>query len=44
VKTDPGSPGGGWVLTPRQTLPTGVYILRATERGRHLTQRLIVVE
>ncbi len=41
VKTD-GS--GEWVLTPRQALPVGMYVLQATEDQTRLTQRVLVVE
>ena len=41
VKTD-GS--GEWVLTPKQSLAPGVYVLQASEGQTRLTQRVLVVE
>jgi len=35
---------GEFVLTPRQRLPTGTYIVQASEGSRRVSQRVVVVE
>jgi len=43
VKPNPESSGGEWVLTPRQSLTPGVYVLQAQEGAIRLTTRVLVV-